>query len=398
MSIHIMKEKIAQIPVILKEKNIDLWLTFVRESDTIKDPAMDIFIDRGVTWQSAFIFAKNGEKIVIVGSLDADNIKDSGLFEDIRTYVASIKDTLKQTICELNPETIAINRSSNDVMSDGLTCGMFEILSDTLKGTGFEDKFVSSEPIISALRGRKTKNETEKIKKAVEITEEIFDMVTKNIKPGMTEKEVAEMILNYVKKRGLTTAWDSQHCPGVFATVEAAAAHASPSDRKITKGSVMHIDFGVKYEGYCSDLQRTWYFLADNETQAPLEVKKAFETVRDSIKAAFDAIKPGIEGRFIDKISRDYIIEQGYEEYPHALGHQVGKSTHDGAGLLCPEWERYGNLPYLKIEEGQIYTLEPRINLNNYGAITMEEIIKVGKDGAEFLSNPQTELILIDSA
>ena len=393
--INIMKEKIAQIPHILAEKNIDMWLTFVRESDTMKDPAMDIFIDRGVTWQSAFIFTKSGEKIVIVGSLDADNIKDSGLYEDVRTYVASIRDTLKQAITQLNPQTIAINRSSNDVMSDGLTCGMFQTLFSILEGTGFENNFVDSAPIINALRGRKTKTETERIKKAIEITEEIFEMVTKNVKAGMTEKEVADMILRDVEKRELTTAWDQHHCPGVFATVEAADAHASPSDRQITKGSVMHIDFGVKYKGYCSDLQRTWYFLADGETQAPEQVKKAFDTVKNSIQESFKAIKPGVEGRAIDKISRDVITTQGFNEYPHALGHQVGRSTHDGAGLFCPEWERYGTLPYLKIEEGQVYTLEPRINLNDYGVVTMEEIIQITNNGAEFLSHPQTELILI---
>lgn len=393
--IDIMKEKISQIPQILKEKDIDMWLTFVRESDTMKDPAMDIFIDRGVTWQSAFIFTKNGDKIVIVGSLDADNIKDGGLYEDIRTYVASIRDILKQTIIQLNPKNIAINRSANDVMADGLTCGMFQTLSDILKNTGFENKFIDSAPIINALRGRKSKTETERIKKAIEITEEIFDMVTKNVRAGMTEKEVADMILSDVEKRGLTTAWDWHHCPGVFATVEAADAHASPSDRQITKGSVMHIDFGVKYKGYCSDLQRTWYFLADEESEAPEKVKKAFDTVKDSIQKSFSAIKPGVEGRAIDKISRDVITAQGFNEYPHALGHQVGRSTHDGAGLLCPEWERYGTLPYLKIEEGQVYTLEPRINLSGYGVVTMEEIIQVTNNGAEFLSNPQTELILI---
>ena len=80
---------------------------------------------------------------------------------------------------------------------------------------------------------------------------------------------------------------------------------------------------------------------------------------------------------------------------PLGLGHQVGRSTHDGAGLLCPEWERYGNLPYLKIEENQVYTLEPRINIPGYGVATMEEIIVVRPEGGEFLSEPQRELILI---
>jgi len=69
--------------------------------------------------------------------------------------------------------------------------------------------------------------------------------------------------------------------------------------------------------------------------------------------------------------------------------------VHDGAGLLCPEWDRYGNLPYLKIEEGQVYTIEPRISIPGYGVATMEEIIVVTPNGGKFLSHPQKEIFLI---
>ena len=95
-----------------------------------------------------------------------------------------------------------------------------------------------------------------------------------------------------------------------------------------------------------------------------------------------------------DAIARGYITDRGYEEFPHALGHQVGRHAHDGAELLCPVWERYGNLPYLAIEENQVYTLEPRITVAGYGVVTMEEIIVVRPGGGEFLSHPQRELYL----
>ena len=74
---------------------------------------------------------------------------------------------------------------------------------------------------------------------------------------------------------------------------------------------------------------------------------------------------------------------------------QVGRKAHDGGTLLCPEWERYGKLPYMKVEETQAFTLEPRIILEGYGVATIEEIIIVRPDGGEFLSHPQTEIILI---
>jgi Xaa-Pro aminopeptidase len=254
---------------------------------------------------------------------------------------------------------------------------------------------VSSEKLISKLRGRKSPEEIRRITKNVKLTEEIFDRVTGFMKPGMTEKEVAAFILEQVEKEGVETSWERDHCPAVFTGPDTAGAHAGPTDRKIEKGHVLNIDFGTKSEKYVSDLQRTWYFLKDGETEAPPEVIEPFETIRDAIALAAEKIRPGMEGREVDTIARSYITGRGYDEYPHALGHQVGQAAHDGAGLLCPEWERYGNLPYLKIEENQVYTIEPRVSIPGYGIATMEEIIVVRPGGGEFLSSPQREIILI---
>jgi len=147
--------------------------------------------------------------------------------------------------------------------------------------------------------------------------------------------------------------------------------------------------------GYCSDLQETWYILKDGETEAPAEVVKGFEAVRDAIIEAAKALKPGVEGRAIDTIARELIISRGFDEYPHALGHQVGRAPHDGGGNLCPVWERYGLQPYMKIEENQIYTIEPRVRIDGYGTATVEEIVVVTKDGGKFLSKLQEEIYLI---
>jgi Xaa-Pro aminopeptidase len=102
-----------------------------------------------------------------------------------------------------------------------------------------------------------------------------------------------------------------------------------------------------------------------------------------------------VQGKDVDAIARGHITSLGFEEYPHALGHQIGREAHDGAGLLCPEWERYGDKPYAVVEEGQCYTLEPRINVPGHGVATMEEIVVVTKDGVRYLSQPQTEIKLI---
>jgi len=73
----------------------------------------------------------------------------------------------------------------------------------------------------------------------------------------------------------------------------------------------------------------------------------------------------------------------------------VGRSAHDGAGLLCPRWERYGQLPYLKLEAGQVYTLEPRVHIAGHGVATVEEIAVVTPEGGRFLSSFQREIWII---
>lgn len=387
-------EKIKQAGEILKETGVDLWLTFVRETESNGDPVLDLILGENCTWHSAFLITAEEESVAIVGSLDEARIRETGGYNVIG-YKEGIGETLLGELRRISPEKIAINFSENDVMADGLSHGMFLTLKNYLKGTEFEDTLVSSEDIISKLRGRKTPEEIKRIKENIDLTLDIFSRVTGIIKTGMTEKEVAEFILGEVEKESVETSWESSQCPAVFTGPESAGAHAQPTDRKIKPGHVLNIDFGTRMKGYCSDLQRTWYFLREDEKEAPEEVIKAFNTIRDSIALGAQKIRPGMEGREIDSIVRGYITDRGYEEFPHALGHQVGRKTHDGAGLLCPEWERYGKLPYLKIEENQVYTLEPRIIMPDYGVATIEEIIVVKKDGGKFLSDPQKEIILI---
>jgi len=388
-------EKQKQAAEILNEKDVDMWMTFVRETGNIKDPMMDMIVGTGATWHSAFIITKNGDTTAIIGSLEEANMKTVGTFQNIVPYLKSVKEDLIKVLDKYNPKNIAINYSRNSSLADGLTHGVYLELMGLLKDTPYKDRFISSEEIISALRGRKSRIEVDLIKKAIDETLIIFSQVTGFIEVGKSEKDVAEFVRNIVHEKGFGFAWDEEHCPAVFTGPDTAGAHSGPTDKKIQKGHVINMDFGIKREGYCSDLQRTWYVLRDGETEAPPEVMKGFNVIRDSIQMAAKAIKPGKLGWEIDKIARDYIVENGYEEYPHGLGHQVGRVAHDGGAMLGPRWERYGNIPYIPIEEGNVFTIEPRLTIPGFGIATMEEIVWVKSDGVEFLSPPQTEIYLI---
>ncbi len=388
-------EKITQAIAILKEFKIDMWLIFVRETETLPDPSLDLLTGINCTWQSAFILTATGRTLAIVGSLDQERLRTAGLFQEIRTYIGDIKPVLRAVLEEINPGTIAINYSPNDYMADGLTHGMYELLMRYTADTPFQQRFISAEKVVAALRGRKSASELALIKKAVTITEKILQSASHFIRPGRSEKEVAEFILRAVKKRGLTTAWETSTCPAVFTGPASAGAHADPTSRLIEKGHVLNIDFGVKYSGYCADLQRTWYILKDNETSPPEPVVTGFNVLLESVNLALQAVKPGKKGCEVDALARGHIVARGYPEYPHGLGHQVGRSTHDGAGMLGPRWERYGSSIELPLEVGQVYTIEPRLPIAGHGVATVEEMVVVTPNGYEFLSHPQRQIYLI---
>jgi Xaa-Pro aminopeptidase len=235
----------------------------------------------------------------------------------------------------------------------------------------------------------------ERIREACRATVEIYLGLTDKMHVEMTEQDVAALINTHMNEMGLEPAWEPIQCPAVFTGPGSAGAHAGPTETKIEPGHILNTDFGVKFKGYCSDLQRTWYFLQAGEKKAPPAVQKGFDTIRDAVHKAAAAIQPGRPGWEIDQVARSHIVEQGYEEYPHALGHQVGRMAHDGTGLLCPRWERYGERPYDQIEVGQVYTIEPRLTVEGHGIATIEEIVWITDHGVEFLSEPQTELYLV---
>jgi Xaa-Pro aminopeptidase len=388
-------EKIEQAFRIMQEQGVDLWLTFVRETSAAPDPVLDLLAGTHVVWPSAFVVTATGKAVAIVGSLDMHGVRETARRYEVVGYRDSVADPLLKLLEEVQPGRIAINFSSNDVMADGMSHGMYLILTDYLKGTPWVERLISSEGLVAALRGRKSPAELSRIKSAIRETLDIYDQVTAHVRAGMTEQEVGAFITERMEARGLTPAWEADHCPSVFTGPDTAGAHAGPTTRKIEPGHIMNTDFGVRYEGYVSDLQRTWYFLRPGETRAPAEVQKGFDTIYGAIQAAAAALKPGVEGWTIDKVARQYIVDAGYEEYPHALGHQVGRSAHDGAGLLCPVWDRYKNLPFLKVEAGQVYTLEPRLTVAGHGVVTIEEMVVVTETGCEFLSTPQTELLVV---
>jgi Xaa-Pro aminopeptidase len=391
----LIQEKISQSVGILKELGLPCWLTFVRESGMNGDPVMPFLAPAHVTWHSAFVVMADGEAHAIVGQYDKQTVEDAGAYRHVEGYVQSAKQPLLDFLRSRNPSSIAVNYSPGSEVCDGLTHGMYLTLRGWLEEIGFESRLVSSESLISALRARKTGEELARMKTAIRLTEEVFGKVSAFLAPGVTERDVADMVAAHVRDNHLDLAWEAGTCPAVFTGPDTAGAHYAPTDRTVERGHIVNMDFGIKHRDYCADLQRTFYVLREGETAAPPEVQRGFDTIVNAIEEARKAIRPGVTGQSVDAVARNLITGAGYAEFPHGLGHQVGRFAHDGTAMLGPAWEKYAQKPFASLEEGMVFTIEPRLTVPGYGVATVEDMVVVTKTGAEFLSGPQTTLILI---
>jgi Xaa-Pro aminopeptidase len=389
------REKADQAQQLLAEVGLDCWLTFARETSVRPDPGVEMVVGSDVTWNSAFILGRGGERVAIVGRYDAPDIRAAGIFTEVIGYDEGMREPLVAALTRLDPGSIGLNYSLDDAPADGLTHGMFLLLHDLLRGTSYPERLTSAAPLLTRLRARKTPGEVERIRAAIRTTEEIVALVGERIQVGASEAEIGAFVHGEFDRRGVASAWSRSGCPIVNTGPESEPGHAAPrSDLFVAPGHLVHIDLGVSQEGYCSDIQRMWYVRRPGEGAPPPEVQHAFRTVLQAIDAGAAALRPGVRGWEVDAVAREVVVDNGYEEYRHAFGHGLGRACHDGGPLLGPRWERYGAAPEQVVEVGHVYTLELGVT-TSAGYVGIEEDVLVTEEGCVFLSNRQRELFLV---
>ena len=226
------------------------------------------------------------------------------------------------------------------------------------------------------LRLVKNEYEIQKTREAIAITDTVFEYVVENIKPGMTELEVKLMIEN---QHILNGAQSQSFDPIVASGTNSAKPHAHPTDRVTEDGDILTLDFGCFKNGYCSDMTRT-FFVGQSSND---ELKKIHQVVLDTMNLQISHVKNGVACNEIDRIGREYLKEQGYEEYfIHGTGHGIGLEIHEG--------------PYLNkvsksiLQTGMLVTIEPGIYIEGLGGVRIEQDVLVLEDGYEILNNSNT--------
>lgn len=232
-------------------------------------------------------------------------------------------------------------------------------------------KLIPMEGKVADLRMIKSEEETEFIKKAAIIANKALERVKKSIKPGATEKYIASLLQMEMKELGA----EKESFDIIVASgANGALPHAKPGDKRIRKGDLVVIDFGAKYNGYCSDMTRTICIGAMSAKQ-----EKIYKIVERAQKTAINYIKAGVICGQVDKKARKLIEKEGYgKNFGHGLGHGIGIEVHEG--------------PYFRpnvktiLKPGMIISVEPGIYISGFGGVRIEDLVLVTRNGCKILT------------
>lgn len=390
------KEKLPIIYEALTKNDVDAWLITGRESIMKSEPILSVLGDMDFIIATTLIFTAAGKCIAIVSPLDVEGYKLIEGIDEVVEYQTTMEESIYEVLSKLKPKKLALNYCSSDAAADGLTVGMYRMLERVFERLDHTMQTVSAFPIVSDVRGRKTSSQIEKIRHCAVKADEYLRRVPEICKKGTTSLDIFNFLHDVAYKDGYGMSWADSQCPGVSVDPNVPSGHMGIISTPIKEGYLINIDYGVSKDGYCSDLQRMYYVLKENEDDAPEEVKKAFYLVRDAIREAKEFMREGVTGFQVDQIARHKIVDEGYDSWNAALGHQVGHQTHDGGTILANRRPRY-NRPELidtPLRVGNVFTIEPGIE-TPWGRVGIEEDVVITEHGTEWLVEPQQELILI---
>ncbi|OLO42854.1 Xaa-Pro dipeptidase [Alkalihalophilus pseudofirmus] len=259
--------------------------------------------------------------------------------------------------------------------SDHTTYQTFEIYQKQIQG-----ELVPVSGVIEKLRLLKDENEIQIITAAAEIADAAFDHITKYIRPGITELDVANELEFFMRKQGAAS---SSFDIIVASGLRSALPHGVASEKVIAKGELVTLDFGAYYKGYCSDITRTLAVGQIND-----ELRKIYDTVLEAQKRGMEGIKPGLTGKQADALTRDYITEQGYGDYfGHSTGHGLGMEVHEGPALSMKS--------DTVLEPGMIVTVEPGIYISGVGGTRIEDDTLITENGNRSFTKSTKELLIV---
>jgi Xaa-Pro aminopeptidase len=256
--------------------------------------------------------------------------------------------------------------------ADALTYARHEVL----RAGGIE--LIARRGLVEKLREVKDGGELAAVRRAGAIASEAFRVLAGEPFVGRSERDIAWRLAQLMHELG---AEDVSFSAVVAAGAAGSSPHAVPGDRPIEVGETVIVDAGCKVGGYCSDCTRTF-----STGQLPAELERAYAVVLEAQLAGLAAVAPGAEGVAVDRVARTIIEEAGFgEQFGHGLGHGVGLEVHE-APWLNPELQS-------TLAAGNVVTVEPGVYIEGLGGIRIEDLVIVGDDGLEVLTDFPKELV-----
>ncbi len=287
---------------------------------------------------------------------------EAPLFE-IHVYKKGLDKDIPELFDRVGATRVALEETRVSV-------GRFNMFTKALNEKGSTVELVPHEDMTAPIRAIKSVDEINIMREALSIAEAAFSAVKDRLVPGLTEKAIAWEMEKEMRSRGA----DGLSFPTIVASgPNAALPHAVPGERTVSPGEPLLIDWGSRYNGYCSDSTRTVVLGSPCDT-----FKRVFDTLFEAQAMAIDAIKDGASGKAVDAVARQFIEKTFPDGFGHGLGHGVGLEIHEAP-----------RLSYLKdhtLKAGMVVTVEPGIYLPEWGGIRLENMVLVTENGAEVLN------------
>ena len=401
----IRKERIQMLlPEAMERADVDTWAVLCRSNNN--DPlARHVGCENAVA-PAVFLFQRQDDgifSIVFTPPGEAEALRDIALHDSIavvdRTPGALVEAA--DYINRLVRGNLALNYSDTNELADGLSYSQYVRFTDLLMQT-VKNRIVSSEELVYEWLSVKTPAEIDILREAAELTSrwqyEAYDMIV----PGeTTDRMVADFLKGKMAEAGVTDAWSPDQNPNVNSGTD--RGHAHPTDKVIVPGDVIQIDFGIRvYDTWVSDIQRFAYILDPGETEPPAEIQRYWEVARDGNRMVLEVMQPGITGLEVDRVQRNWMEENGSMNVMWNTGHPVGYVAHDIGPSLGGAQQGRDPYPsaYRELIPGQVFAYDGFYKWEIEGGtktISVEEMAVVTENGAEYLTEPQDELVLISS-
>lgn len=236
---------------------------------------------------------------------------------------------------------------------------------------------VPTDNLVENLRMVKDEGEISAIRNAARVTDEAFTHVLTFLKSGLSETEIALEIDFAMRKLGA----EKEGFETLVASgPRSALPHGKPTSRIVSEGDLVLMDFGARCDGYHADITRCVV-----PGRPDLRQEEVYSVVLEAQRRAIEAIHPGVQGRAIDSVAREFIASRGFGEYfTHSLGHGLGLAVHDARVLT-----KQSNIV---LQPGMVVTVEPGIYIPGWGGIRIEDDVLVTNTGCEVLTSSSRQL------